>query len=157
MALSVAGSLLGTHVNPNASAGLILRRVAAGVYAALYVLYIIMHIYCLMRRYFIKHFRRRVRLSSSTLPVLMMSLQLLYGVCFGLLSLGVRVAYAVLDAWSSSDLFGQQPSSNPTLARFNPITGDWILYLVLGLIMEYCTVGIYLLSSTIILQRQREY
>ncbi len=33
LALSIAGGILGTHVNPDAHTGLLLRRIAAGVFA----------------------------------------------------------------------------------------------------------------------------
>ncbi|KAJ7596705.1 hypothetical protein C8J56DRAFT_918125 [Mycena floridula] len=138
MGLSIAGVLLGTHVSPkNAKIGLILRRAGAGVYGGLYVAFIAMHLYCLYERYGMKRHRRR----------------LLYGVCVALPLLGVRVAYGILDAWSASDQFGTQPSSNKTLARFNDITGEWIFFLVMGLIMEFATAALYLLSSTILSRR----
>jgi len=67
--------------------------------------------------------------------------------------LGVRVAYAVLAAWSSSDVFGVQPSPNPVLPQFNPITGDWVPFLVMSLIMEYIAALLYLLFSTVLARR----
>lgn len=63
------------------------------------------------------------------------------------------MAYAVLAAWSSSDLHGLHPSSNATLAKLNPITGNWILYLVMSLVMEYVTAVLYLFASTILARR----
>ncbi len=78
----------------------------------------------------------------------------MWGISVALIPLGARVAYAILAAWASADLFGAQPSSNRVLAKANPITGDWIFYLVLSPIMEYLVVAIYLFSS-IILSRRR--
>jgi len=63
------------------------------------------------------------------------------------------MAYAVLAAWSSSDLYGLKLSSNATLAKLNPITGNWILYLVMSLVMEYVTAVLYLFASTILARR----
>jgi len=50
--------------------------------------------------------------------------QLLAGITVTLPFLGVRAAYVILSAWSSSNTYGTPLSSNPTLAKFNPITGD---------------------------------
>ncbi|KAF8979167.1 hypothetical protein BDQ17DRAFT_1382082 [Cyathus striatus] len=78
----------------------------------------------------------------------------MWGVSTALPFLGVRVAYAVLAAWSSSDIFGNTPSPNPTLAHFNPVTGDWIPFLVMSAIMEYVVAVIYLFSSTWLARRR---
>jgi len=79
-------------------------------------------------------------------------------VSIALLPLGVRTAYAILHAWSSSDIFGNDPSPNPNLARFNPITGDYIVYLVMGLVMEYLCCLILLFSAFYMMrQRHRAY
>jgi hypothetical protein len=63
IALSIAGDILGTHVNHNASVGLVLRHVAAGVYAGLYVLLLIVHCWCLSYLYEMRSYRRRVSAS----------------------------------------------------------------------------------------------
>lgn len=80
--------------------------------------------------------------------------QLLFGITVALPFLGVRIAYAVMAAWSSSDLDGKHLSSNPTLAKMNPVTGDWVLYLVLSVIMEFIVAAMYLFSSTVLSQRR---
>lgn len=77
----------------------------------------------------------------------------MWGISFGLIPLGARTAYAILASWSAADLFGAQPSANPVLAKSNPVTGDWILYLVLSPIMEYVVVIIYLFSSVVLSRR----
>ncbi|KAG7099562.1 hypothetical protein E1B28_001395 [Marasmius oreades] len=137
LGLSIAGDLLGTHVNPEAHIGLILRRVAAGVYGGAYLLLVILAGKCWTYQYYIKRHRRR----------------LLAGVTFGLLFLGTRVAYGILDAWSASDQFGASLSPNPALAQFNSINGNYITYLVMGLVMEFATATTLLLSSTVIMRR----
>ncbi|KAJ3838410.1 hypothetical protein EV361DRAFT_971435 [Lentinula raphanica] len=139
IALSIAGGLLGTHVNPDAHTGLILRRVAAGIYGGTYLLLVVATFMSWSYSYLMRSFRRN----------------LLLGLTLALLPLGVRAAYAILDAWSSSDIFGSEPSSNPTLAKTNPISGNFVFYLVLGLIMEYAVAVICLAFSTIGLQRRR--
>ncbi|SJL05840.1 uncharacterized protein ARMOST_09176 [Armillaria ostoyae] len=124
LALAIAGGLLGTHVNPDANAGMIVRRVEAGVYGALYLL-------------------------------LVFITMLLTGVTFALLFIGVRVAYEILAAWSASDVFGRQLSLNPTLAKFNPITGDWVPYLVMGLIVEYVAAAFFIVPAVMLHRRTR--
>ena len=80
--------------------------------------------------------------------------QLLIGISFAFPFLGVRLAYAVLAAWSASDLRGLHPSSNVTIAKFNPVTGNWILYLALDLVMEWVVAALYLFASTVLAQRR---
>ncbi|KAF5355731.1 hypothetical protein D9756_004029 [Leucocoprinus leucothites] len=140
LALSVAGGLLGTHVAPNqGDIGFILQRASSGIYGVLYIFQVLVHIGAWTYRWHLKSYRRK----------------LLWGISLGLIPLGARVTYAILSSWSSSDPFGTQPSANPVLAKSNPITGDWVLYLVLSPIMEYVVVAIYLFSSVILSRRHR--
>ena len=69
--------------------------------------------------------------------------------------LGARVAYEILAAFSSADLFGLEPSSNPTLAMFQPITGKWLLFAVLGVVCEFVVAALYMLSSTVLARPRR--
>ncbi|KAF9458735.1 hypothetical protein BDZ94DRAFT_1225790 [Collybia nuda] len=138
--LTTAGGVLGTHVSPDQGhIGLILRRVGAGVFSGLYVLLLLAHIGAWTYRFQMRYYRRK----------------LLWGLTIALPFLGVRVAYGILAAWSSSDLFGVELSPNPTLVKFNPVTGDWIAFLVMSLIMEFVVTTIYLLSSTILSRRHK--
>lgn len=159
LGVTIAGDLLGTHVAPTKGhIGSILRRVGAGIYAGLYILLVLVHLGAWTYRWHLKSYRRRVSLYQNPVnhPIThSRGPQLMWGISFALIPLGVRAAYAILAAWSSADLFGAQPSSNPTLTKFNPITGDWVLYLVLSLLMEYLVVVIYLFSSIILSRRRR--
>ncbi|KAJ4476610.1 hypothetical protein J3R30DRAFT_3487781 [Lentinula aciculospora] len=139
LALSIAGGLLGTHVDPDVHTGLILRRVGAGIYAGTYLLLVGATAMSWSYAYLMRTFRKN----------------LLGGLSLALLPLGVRAAYAILDAWSSSDIFGSEPSSNPTFAQQNPVTGNFIFYLVLGLVMEYVAAIICLFFSTFGTRRRR--
>ncbi|KIK71400.1 hypothetical protein GYMLUDRAFT_33562 [Collybiopsis luxurians FD-317 M1] len=142
LALSIAGGLLGTHVAPNdAHTGLLLRRIAAGLYAGSYLLLVGMTFMSWSYGYLMRSWRRN----------------LLGGATVALLPLGARAAYAVLEAWSSSDIFGSQLSSNPTLAEFNPVTGNYLTYLLIGLVMEYLVALLCLLFSTIRTRRHRRH
>jgi hypothetical protein len=61
LALSIAGGILGTQVNPDVNTGMILRRVAAGVYAGAYVLTVISWFVFLPHRRIMRRYRRTVR------------------------------------------------------------------------------------------------
>jgi len=138
LALSVAGGVLGSSTSlSDSKVGLVLRKAGAGVYAGFYVLAFFAHIGAWTYRWHLRSYRRR----------------LLLGISAAFPFLGARVAYSVLAAWSSSDFFGASPSKNTTLARFNPITGNWIIYLALGTIMEFAVTFIYLLSSKVLAKR----
>lgn len=65
LALAIAGGLLGTHVNPDANAGMIVRRVEAGIYGALYLLLVFITTVSWSHRYFMRSYRRRASFSSS--------------------------------------------------------------------------------------------
>ncbi|KAJ6574734.1 hypothetical protein B0H19DRAFT_1125513 [Mycena capillaripes] len=142
LALAVAGGLLGTHVAPTQGhIGDILRKTSAALYGVLALVLIFVHLRCWSDRYEMRSYRRR----------------LLGGVLFALPVLCARVAYEILAAWSSSDLFGLQLSSNATLAMFQPITGKWILFLVLGFVCEFVVAALYMLSSTILARPRRHH
>ncbi|KAJ8520573.1 hypothetical protein ONZ45_g2630 [Pleurotus djamor] len=138
IAISIAGAVTSNDDDiDNQNTGLILRRVGAGIYAAVWIILFITHIICYTYRYHLRPERR----------------PLLRGTTVALLLLGVRAAFSILNAWSSADELGTRPSSNATLSRFNAATGDWVLWLVMALIMEYCAVVVYLLTSTVIPRR----
>ncbi len=81
--------------------------------------------------------------------------QLLVGLFVALLPLGARSAYAILAAWSSSDLYGRKLSSNAVLASLNPVTGKYGYYLGLSVICEMAACIIYLVSSAHLTRRRR--
>ena len=68
--------------------------------------------------------------------------------------LGVRIAYGIMAAWSSSSIFGTPLSSDPVLSKMNPAAGDWSFYLVLGKLMEFLTAVMFMIASTIMAQRR---
>ncbi|KAJ7071489.1 hypothetical protein C8F01DRAFT_1110750 [Mycena amicta] len=140
LGLSIAGCILGTHLAPKqAHIGDILRKTASALYGAVYIALIYVHIRCWDDRYELRSFRRR----------------LLSGILLALPVLGVRVAYEILAAWSSADLFGLLPARNPTLAMFQPVTGKWIYYGILGIACEFIVAALYLLFSTVLFRRHR--
>ncbi|KAF7367219.1 Dienelactone hydrolase family protein [Mycena sanguinolenta] len=140
MALAIAGGILGSPVAPTQGhIGDILRKTAAALYGALYLVLVVVHIRCWADRWEMRSYRRR----------------LLGSVLCALPVLGARVVYEILAAWSSSDLFGLQLSSNATLAMFQPVTGKWILFLALGFVCEYVVAALYMLSSTVLASQRR--
>jgi hypothetical protein len=46
---------------------------------------------------------------------------------------------------------------NPVLVKFNPVTGNWILFLVLDLVMEFFVSAVFLFSSTVLAQRTHHH
>jgi hypothetical protein len=156
MGLAIAGGILGTHISPKQGrVGDILRKTSAALYGALYLLLVVVHLRCFSDRYELRSYRRKVRPApNSALIPNIDKLQLLYGVICALPFLGARVAYEILAAWSSTDLFGLELSHNPTLAMFQPITGKWIWFLVLGVICELVVSALYMLSSTVLARRR---
>jgi len=132
MAIAIAGGVNQySSKHSDVTTGRTLRRVASVIFAVAFVLIVIVHIASWSYRYVIMKHRRT----------------LLVGISFALPFLGVRVAYGILSAWSAA---------SPTLARFDAITGKWIFFLVMGLVMEYCVTLIYLLTGTTIpLRRDR--
>jgi len=137
LALCIAGGVLGTQATANQNLATILRRAGVCVYLGMYLILFMVHIGTWTYRWHLRSYRRN----------------LLWGISAALPFLGVRMTYAVLAAWSSSDLYGGKPSSNPTLAKLNPITGNWVLYLVMSLVMEYVAAVLYLFASTILARR----
>jgi len=136
--LSIAGGALGSPTSLSSSkVALTLREASAGFFAGFFVIDFLVHIGAWTYRWYLRSYRRK----------------LLWGISAALPFLGVRVVYYVLATWSSSDLFGESPSSNAALAQFNPITGNWILYLFLGLLMEFAVTCLYLLSSTVLARK----
>ncbi|KAF8973542.1 hypothetical protein BDZ97DRAFT_1690735 [Flammula alnicola] len=129
--------IAGGVISANQNLATALRRAGVCIYAGVYVILFMVHIGTWTYRWHLRSYRRN----------------LLIGISFALPFLGVRIAYAVLAAWSASDLLGLKPSTNTTLSKFNPVTGNWILYLVMSLILEYVVAALYLFASTVMARR----
>jgi hypothetical protein len=62
MGLAIAGGILGTHIAPTQGhIGDILRKTAAALYGALYLVLFFIHLRCWADRYEMRSYRRRVR------------------------------------------------------------------------------------------------
>ncbi|TFK76737.1 hypothetical protein BDN72DRAFT_754967 [Pluteus cervinus] len=139
IALAIAGGILGSQVSPNTSSpGALIRRIGAGIYALIWFFLLLVILGCWSYRHAMRSFRRN----------------LLLGVTIAHPILGLRIAYAVIVTWSSSDLLGAHPSSNPQLAQFQPVTGKWMFYLVFSLVSEFIVAMMYLLFGTILSRRK---
>lgn len=155
LALCIAGGVLSTK-SAHPSTALAVRRAGVCILAGLYVFLFLAHLGSWGYRWYMRTYRRNVSESiflANLFPEINLS-QLLFGITIALPFMGVRIAYAVMAVWSSSDLYGKHPSSNPTLAKMNPVTGKWVLYLVLSVIMEFMVAVIYVFSSTVLSQRR---
>ncbi|KAH8835854.1 hypothetical protein DL96DRAFT_1575832 [Flagelloscypha sp. PMI_526] len=144
IAIHIAGGVLSalkSGPGNNAHVGLTLRRVAAGIDAFSWVCVAGLTIQAHTHQPYMRSYR----------------VKMLWGVTLAILPLGVRSAYSILEAWSSSDLYGQHLSDNPTFRRMNPISGDWLMYLVLGLVMEYLSAALFLLASLVLGRRRRRH
>jgi len=135
MGLAIAGGILGSAVSPdNGNIGSILRRASACVYAGVFVLIVAGFCSTHPYRWHMRTYRRNVLLGcGAAMPFL-----------------GARMAYGIMAAWSANDLYGLELSTNAILMKMHPLTGDWIFYLVLGLIMELVTAILFLLASTLL-------
>jgi hypothetical protein len=69
--------------------------------------------------------------------------QLLIAISSALPFLGIRVLYSVLSSYSGSPVPNAESSTHNSLSKFNISNGDWWIYLLMGLIMEYVVVVVY--------------
>lgn len=79
-------------------------------------------------------------------------LQLLKAISIALPFLAVRTVYSVLSTFSSST-FTTSTTSTPNdsdLAKFNLVTGEWQLYLVMDMLMEYAVVILYTVAGLMV-------
>jgi len=137
LGLCIAGGVLGTHKDADQLMAASLRRAGVCLYAAFFLILIPVHIGVWTYRWHLRSYRR----------------SLLFGICLALPFLGARIAYAVISAFSSLDLYGTNLNSDPNLRKLNPINGQWYLYLVLGPVMEYVAILVYIFSSVVLAQR----
>ncbi|KZT67599.1 hypothetical protein DAEQUDRAFT_812672 [Daedalea quercina L-15889] len=120
------------------SEGTKLRHVGAIFFVVLFVLIFLFHLLCWMNMRQIMKARR----------------MLLASISFALPFLAVRVVYTVLSAYApptrtiSASGEVENATSNSPLAKFNPTTGSWVIYLFMSVLMEYCAVLVYVAAGT---------
>ncbi|KAG1744545.1 uncharacterized protein EDB91DRAFT_1246671 [Suillus paluster] len=79
--------------------------------------------------------------------------QLLKAISIALPFLAIRTLYSVLSTFSSSTFDISSTSSQPNtsdLAKFNILTGEWQIYLVMDMLMEYAVVIIYTVAALVL-------
>ncbi|KAI9572611.1 hypothetical protein HD554DRAFT_2061473 [Boletus coccyginus] len=113
------------------------RRVGVLMFAGLYIILAGITVMQWVKRHRLMKYRR----------------QLLVAVSVALPFLAVRTLYSVLSTFSSDtfDTTGTSTtdSDNP-LAEFNMFTGEWQLYVVMDVVMEFTVVIIYTLAGNIL-------
>ncbi|KZP32370.1 hypothetical protein FIBSPDRAFT_723111 [Athelia psychrophila] len=103
-----------------------LRKSGAILLAVLYAILLVIHAFMWANVSKLDMHRRRLLIGiSSALPFLL-----------------VRTVYSVLSTFSGSPIPGGPPNTSK-LAKFNLANGEWYIYLVMGLLMEYITICIY--------------
>ncbi|KIM85114.1 hypothetical protein PILCRDRAFT_817972 [Piloderma croceum F 1598] len=133
--LSLVGGINGTSTNPSEiNQAKTLRHVGSILFALVYGFLVAVHIGCwLCARRLTKARRTLLIAISSALPFL-----------------GVRVVYSVLSAYSGSPISTPTSSTTGSLSKFNIVNGEWQIYLVMGLVMEYIVVLVYVIAGILI-------
>ncbi|KAJ3556317.1 hypothetical protein NM688_g2095 [Phlebia brevispora] len=87
--------------------------------------------------------------------VLMQRRKLLLAVTSTLPFLAVRVIYTVCSAFAPTGIPGVT-SGNASLASFNSLTGSFVIYLIMSVLMELIAVGIYV-TAGVLLPLHKDY
>ncbi|KAN0100951.1 hypothetical protein V8E55_000935 [Tylopilus felleus] len=114
------------------------RRVGVLLFAGLYIVLVVTTVMQWANRYYVMKYRK----------------QLLVAVTVALPFLAVRTLYSVLSTFSSNS-FGVSSTTTTThndspLAKFNMFTGEWQLYVIMEVVMEYAIVLIYTLAGNVL-------
>lgn len=150
LALTIAGGVkAGTATTEaNMNSGTNLRHIGVILFAVLFGLVFLMHLFCWSNRERLMRYRRT----------------LLAGISGALPFLAVRVAYTVLSAFApatrSISPSGQSTlvTSSSPLVKFNSTQGSWVVYLCMSVLPEFLTVLVYLVVGTRIpLQQDTDY
>jgi hypothetical protein len=122
-----------------------LTRVGSVLFMATYACLFAMHVILWGRRQHIPTHHRTVSVPHTSVSLLMIFtrltyhlVQLLAGVSLALPPLFVRIVYSLLSSFASS-----------SQSRWSPISGDWRIYLTMGLIMEYLVVCVYVITGAL--------
>ncbi|KIJ05723.1 hypothetical protein PAXINDRAFT_182848 [Paxillus involutus ATCC 200175] len=114
------------------------RRIGVLLFAALYLALVAIAVVQWTRRDRLMKYRKQLLIAiSAALPFL-----------------AVRALYSILSTFSSSTFIttgttSTSNSDNP-LAKFNMFTGEWQIYLVMEILMEYAVVIIYAVAGTLL-------
>ncbi|KAF8845459.1 hypothetical protein BDN67DRAFT_999611 [Paxillus ammoniavirescens] len=115
------------------------RRIGVLLFAALYLALVTITVVQWTRRDRLMKYRKQLLLAiSAAMPFL-----------------AVRALYSVLSTFSSSTFITTGTTSTTStstndLAKFNMFTGEWQIYLVMEILMEYAVVIIYTVAGTLL-------
>ncbi|KAG1798084.1 uncharacterized protein HD556DRAFT_1525683 [Suillus plorans] len=128
-------TMIGTS-DDTSSSGNTMRRVGVILFCALYIILVGVCVYVWTQVGFVMRYHK----------------QLLKAVSIALPFLAIRTLYGVLSTFSSStvSVTGSTESNTSDLAKFNMITGEWQIYLVMDMLMEYAVVIIYAVAGIVL-------
>lgn len=120
----------------SSSSGNIMRRAGVILFCALYVILVGICVHVWTQVGFVMRYRK----------------QLLKAISIALPFLAIRTLYSILSTFSSStfSVSGTTESNTSDLAKFNMITGEWQIYLVMDMLMEYAVVIIYVVAGIVL-------
>ncbi|KAG1829518.1 hypothetical protein EV424DRAFT_432510 [Suillus variegatus] len=113
-----------------------MRRAGVILFCVLYIILVGICIFLWTRIHFVLRYRK----------------QLLKAVSIALPFLAIRTLYSVLSTFSSSSfsITGTTEPNTSDLAKFNILTGEWQIYLVMDMLMEYAIVIIYSVAGIVL-------
>ncbi|TDL17892.1 hypothetical protein BD410DRAFT_901222 [Rickenella mellea] len=124
--------------------GTTLRKVASLIFLGSFIIIVIIHFLYWSRK-------DKILLHRRTLLV---------GISAALPFLAVRILYSILSSFSPNSLGAQTLGVAPghtSLSKFNTVTGSWVIYLIMSLLMEIIAVLIYCTTGTLIpLQKEEQ-
>ncbi|KAG1798780.1 hypothetical protein EV424DRAFT_1332800 [Suillus variegatus] len=120
----------------SSSSGNIMRRAGVILFCALYIILVGICVHVWTQVGVVMRYRK----------------QLLKAISIALPFLAIRTLYSVLSTFSSStfSVTGTTESNTSDLAKFNMITGEWQIYLVMDMLMEYAVVIIYAVAGIVL-------
>ncbi|KAG1757967.1 hypothetical protein EDB19DRAFT_78213 [Suillus lakei] len=122
-------------VSRSSSGSSTLRKAGFLIFAVLYIALVGICIFLWTQIHLVMKYRKR----------------LLKAISIALPFLAVRTLYGVLSTITTSTFTSSTTSSNTSnLAEFNLVTGDWQIYLVMGMLTEYAIVIIYTVSAFVL-------
>ncbi|KAG2109732.1 uncharacterized protein F5147DRAFT_575585 [Suillus discolor] len=132
-------TMIGTSEETSSSSGSsgnTMGRVGVILFCALYIILIGVCVYVWTQVGFVMRYHK----------------QFLKAISIALPFLAVRTLYGVLSTFSSSTLSvtGTTESNTGDLAKFNMVTGEWQIYLVMDMLMEYAVVIIYAVAGIVL-------
>jgi hypothetical protein len=155
--LSLVGGINGTSTNPSEiNQAKTLRHVGSILFVVVYGFLVAVHIGCWLCARRLTKARRTVCDVYSQLSLMCFDAlltQLLIAISSALPFLAVRVVYSVLSAYSGSPISTPTSSTTSSLSKFNIVNGECQIYLVMGLVMEYIVVLVYITAGTLIPQQ----